>query len=125
MSSVSVEPETTPEEEMLDINLKLEDASVAIVADDKWIVDISVLSKEVQFRIDTGAKCNTLTLDSYQLLLHTGELKRSNKVLRSYTNHKVKPVAAVDLPLKYKDRNGCRTGNCGHYSRERAQRCYS
>ena len=104
MSSVSVEPETTPEEEMLDINLKLEDASVAIVADDKWIVDISVLSKEVQFRIDTGAKCNTLTLDSYQLLLHMGELKRSKKILRSYTNHKVKPVAAVDLPLKYKDR---------------------
>ncbi|KAK0143702.1 hypothetical protein N1851_008363 [Merluccius polli] len=104
MSSVSVGPENSPEEEMLDINLTVEEVPVEIVADDKWSVDIRVLSQEVQFRIDTGAKCNTLTLDCYQLLLHTGELKRSNKMLRSYSNHKVKPIAAVDLPLKYKDR---------------------
>ncbi|KAG8003278.1 hypothetical protein GBF38_007706 [Nibea albiflora] len=32
-----------------------------------------------------------------------GELGHSNKVLRSYSNHKVKPVAAANLPLKYKD----------------------
>lgn len=87
---------------MLDINLTLEDVPVAVVADDKWIVDINVLSQEVQFRIDTGAKCNTLTLDCYQLLMHTGEMKRSSKVLRSYSNYKVKPVAAVNLPRNTK-----------------------
>lgn len=67
--------------------------------------------KRVQFKIDTGAKCNTLTLDSYQQLVHTGELKRSNKLLRSYSNHKLKPVAAVDLSVHYKqcvtDTKGC------------------
>ncbi|KAG7522845.1 hypothetical protein JOB18_001506 [Solea senegalensis] len=81
VSTVSVEPEDTLKEEILEINLTLDDVPMAIVADYKWIVDISVLSQEVQFRIDTGAKCNTLTLDCYQLLMHTGELKRSNKVL--------------------------------------------
>ena len=35
--------------------------------------------------------------------MHTGELKRSNRVLRSYSNHKVKPVAAVELLVKYKN----------------------
>lgn len=60
--------------------------------------------KEVEFRIDTGAKCNTLTLNSYQVLMHTGELKCSSKGQRTYSNHKVKPVAAVDLPLRYKDK---------------------
>lgn len=74
------------------------------MAGDKWLVNICVLSREVQFRIDTGAKCNTLTLNSYQLLEHQGELKHSNRVLRSYSNHRLRPVAAVDLPLKYKDR---------------------
>lgn len=36
--------------------------------------------------------------------MHTGKLKRSSKVLRTYSNHKMKPVAAVDLPLRYKGR---------------------
>lgn len=65
-----------------------------------------MLSQEVQFRIDTGAKCNALTLNCYQSLMHTGELKSSHRVLQTYSNHKLKPVAAVDLPLKYK---GCKT----------------
>lgn len=106
MSSVSVESaeEDPPDEEILNISLTQEEAPVAIVADDKWVVNICVLSQEVQFRIDTGAKCNTLTLDSYQLLKHHGELKRSNRILRSYSNHRLRPVAAVDLPLSYKDR---------------------
>ena len=106
MSSVNVESaeEDPADEEILNISLTQEEAPVAILADDKWVVSICVLSQEVQFRIDTGAKCNTLTLDSYQLLKHEGELKRSNRILRSYSNHRLRPVAAVDLPLKYKDR---------------------
>lgn len=104
MSAMSVEQQSPPEDEILDISLTAEDAPVAVKADDKWTVDIKVLSKEVEFRIDTGAKCNTLALDANQLLMHTGELKCSSKVLRTYSNHKVKPVAAVDLPLRYKDR---------------------
>ena len=71
--------------------------------DDKWSVNIEILSQEVQFRIDTGAKCNTLTIDSYQSLMQTGELKHSNIVLCSYSNHKVKPGAAVELLAKYKN----------------------
>lgn len=34
--------------------------------------------------------------------MHTGELKRSNKVLRSYSNHKVKPVVQVTFPRNTK-----------------------
>ncbi|KAL7374435.1 hypothetical protein ABVT39_000466 [Epinephelus coioides] len=105
VSSVSVESaeEDPPDEEILDINLTQEEIPVAIVAGDKWLVNISVLAQEVQFRIDTGAKCNTLTLDSYQSLEHPGELMCSSRILRSYSNHKLKPVTAVDLSLKYKD----------------------
>ncbi|KAJ8377065.1 hypothetical protein SKAU_G00076480 [Synaphobranchus kaupii] len=105
VSSVDVESEDSQyeDEEILGINLTQEETPVAMVADDKWRVEINILSQRVDFRIDTGAKCNTLTTNSYQSLMHTGELKRSNKILLSYSNHKMKPVAAVDLPLAYKN----------------------
>lgn len=98
-----------PEEEEEILNISLTDTVHPIdsLSADKWSVHVSILSQEVQFRIDTGAKCNTLTLYSYQQLMHAGELKRSNKLLRSYSNHKLKPVAAVDLPVHYKDHTAC------------------
>lgn len=56
-------------------------------------------NKKVRIRIDTGAKCNALTLHSYQLLTHTGELQSSGIVLHSYSNHQLKPVIAVSLEI--------------------------
>lgn len=55
------------------------------------------------FRIDTGAHCNTLTLADYQKVKQQGELTQSTKVLRTYSNHQIKPVTVVTLPIKYKD----------------------
>lgn len=105
VSAVNVESTNDmSEDEILDINLTTDVVPVATMVDDKWLVDTDILTQKVQFRIDTGAKCNTLTLNCYQSLEHTGELKTSKRVLRTYSNHKIKPVAAVDLPLKYKDR---------------------
>lgn len=51
-------------DEMLSVNLMQEEAPVVVAADHKWVVSICVLSQEMQFGIDMGAKCNTLTLDS-------------------------------------------------------------
>lgn len=100
ISSVSVElSQDTHEDEILNINLTQIDEA----EDDKWTAHLQILSQQVQFRIDTGAKCNTLTLDRYQLLMHIGELKRSKTALRSYSNHILKPVAAVDLVAKHKN----------------------
>lgn len=49
-SAVSVEQERSPEDEILTIGLTAEYAPVAVMADDRWIVDIEVLSKELEFR---------------------------------------------------------------------------
>lgn len=35
--------------------------------------------------------------------MHTGELKRCKKILSFYSNHKLKPVAAAELVIKYKE----------------------
>ena len=60
VNTVSVELQSeTEDEEMLSINVtRTEDQSDD---DDKWTADFVILSKKVPIRIDTGAKCNTLT----------------------------------------------------------------
>lgn len=35
--------------------------------------------------------------------MHTGELRPSKVVLRSYSNHKIKPVGVADLTVKHKN----------------------
>jgi len=35
------------------------------------------------------------------VLPHKGELKCTNRVLKSYSNHKLRPIAAVDLLINY------------------------
>ena len=58
-------------------------------------------NKKIKFKIDTGACCNTLTLSDYQKIQHEGELKRSTKLLRTYSNHQIKPVAVAELSLEH------------------------
>jgi hypothetical protein len=70
--------------------------------DDVWNETLYILDTPVTFRIDTGAKCNTLTADTYQKLPHDGELRASRRVIRSYTNHTLKPLAAVDLAITHR-----------------------
>ena len=71
------------------------------VTNDKWTIRCRVENKQIKFRIDTGARCNTLTLSDYQKIQHEGELKRSTKLLRTYSNHQIKPVAVAELSLEH------------------------
>lgn len=100
VNTVNVQLQSESEDEEI---LSIDFTQTEEHSDDKWTADIEILSQRVPFRIDTGAKCNKLTLSSYQALLHDGELKCSNRVLKSYSNHKLKPIAAVDLLTKCKD----------------------
>lgn len=102
VNTVSVEPESESDceqQEILRIHVTQDNVSAS---DDKWSETLHLLDRLVKFRIDAGARCNVLTLNTYQKLPHKGELRRSNKVLRTYSNHKISPVAVVDLPLRYK-----------------------
>ena len=69
--------------------------------DDKWTIRCRVENKQIKFKIDTGARCNTLTLSDYQKIQYEGELKRSTKLLRTYSNHQIKPVAVAELSLEH------------------------
>ena len=54
------------------------------------------------FRIYTGAHCNTLTLTDYQKIEDKGDLQKSTKILRTHSDHHIKPLAMVQLPVSYK-----------------------
>lgn len=79
------------------------------VPDDKWIIRCRVKDKQIKFKIDTGARCNTLTLPDYQKIQHEDELKRSTKVLRTYSNLQIKPVAVAELSLAHNSNRAINT----------------
>ena len=70
---------------------------------EKWLQKLRILDRDIEFRIDTGARCNILTLSDYQLLAHSGELEKSNRILRTYSNHRIIPTASVELPITHKE----------------------
>ena len=68
---------------------------------DKWS-ELLLVNRDIHmsFRIDTGAKCNTIVLKEYQKLQHKGELQRSRTILSCYFNVTMAPVASVVLPVE-------------------------
>ena len=71
------------------------------VSDDKWTIRCRVENKQIELKIDTGALCNIPTLFDYQKIQHDGELKRSTKLLCTYSNHHIKSVAVAELSLEH------------------------
>ena len=45
------------------------------VPDDKWTIRCRVENKQIKFKIDMGARCNTLTLSDYQKIQHEANSK--------------------------------------------------
>jgi hypothetical protein len=77
------------------------------VSNDKWIVDLRVHNQDISFRIDTGAKCCIMVKSQLDTLTANGQdtkLSASQRTLRSFSNHKIKPVGTVSLPVSYKDK---------------------
>ena len=75
---------------------------------DKWVVPLEVGGNgtNVTFRIDTGARCNVMVQDTYRKVADEGSLRKSSKVLYSYSNHRIRPAGVADLTVKY---NGVET----------------
>lgn len=70
---------------------------------DKWVCNIKVCVKLVPVRIDTGAKCNILTSSEFSNLDDV-QLKKSNRILKSYSNHRITPIGTAIATGKQKQR---------------------
>ena len=87
-------------EELLTISMC---TSVNSIQDDGWDVQLGIKDQQVRCRIDTGARTSILT--SAQIKSLRGrKLEKSNKTLKSFSNHKIKPIGSISLPVVYRDR---------------------
>ena len=64
---------------------------------DKWKEKLKVNNHNLQFRIDTGAKCNIILKEDFQMINNPGKLCKSNTILRSYPSHVKKPLGQIEL----------------------------
>ena len=69
----------------------------------KWLVNLRVNGCPLVCRIDTGAKCNTLTTCDLAKVASESQIDKSPYLLRSYTNHTIKPVGSILLDMQYCD----------------------
>lgn len=67
---------------------------------EKWTTTLKVGDTEVQVLMDTGAKCNVLTRDTYYELNITAPLEKPEASLPSYSGHSIATDGMVTIPLQ-------------------------
>lgn len=67
---------------------------------ENWTTNLQVGDTEVQFLMDTGAKFNVLTRDTYHKLNITAPLEKPEASLTSYSGHSNATDGMVTLPLQ-------------------------
>ncbi|KAJ8305094.1 hypothetical protein KUTeg_017354 [Tegillarca granosa] len=76
------------------------ESAVMGVQIDKWTENLNICGKSVKFRIDTGAKCCIIVKSEFDILNVPKPLTQpSSKVLRSYSNHDIRPLYFVVLKV--------------------------
>ena len=69
-----------------------------------WNINVKVEDdKTIKFKIDTGAQCNIMSLETYNSI-SSQPLKRSGAKLVSFGGHKIKPKGKTQIVCEYKKR---------------------
>ena len=73
---------------------------------DKWLTDLIINEKKLSFRIDTGAKCNIMVKSEFDNLHNDvkSKLQKSDRTLKSFTYHKIKPIGSLTLPVSHEQK---------------------
>ena len=72
---------------------------------DEWVVNSKINDKTVNFQIDTGARCNVMSQDTFHSFGIKTALKPTSTKLTSFSGHKLKPIGIVQLPCKIQGNN--------------------
>lgn len=68
---------------------------------ENWTTTLQVGDTDVQFLIDTGAKCNVLSRNTYHNLNITAPLEKPEASLASYSGHIITTNGMVNILLQY------------------------
>ncbi|XP_030760328.1 uncharacterized protein K02A2.6-like [Sitophilus oryzae] len=68
----------------------------------QWYQKLKINKEFIQFKLDTGAECNTLPYNYFQKLNKNNSLnlKETKLILTSYSGNKFKPLGSVNLECK-------------------------
>ncbi|KAK3101540.1 hypothetical protein FSP39_004320 [Pinctada imbricata] len=70
--------------------------------DADWPMTLQVNGTDVNFQLDTGAKCNVLNTTTYRKLGISAPLAMPNTRLKSYTGHRIDFEGTIRLPVSHK-----------------------
>ena len=76
--------------------------SSSTTEDNQFEEDIEVGGTRVTFQLDSGAKANVMSLETYQNLLRKPEMKKTRTVLISFSKHKLRPCGEAIMTVNYK-----------------------
>ena len=73
------------------------------IKSDSFVEKLSINDADINFQLDTGAKCNVLSNSDFKGLNINRPLQKSDTALRSYSGHRTEPEGMITIPLTCKD----------------------
>jgi hypothetical protein len=64
---------------------------------------LSINGCKIKFQLDTGARCNVLSVSDYKRIRHKKQMKKPEVVLFSFSGHKLVPEGTITLDLRCKE----------------------
>lgn len=68
-----------------------------------WYRKIQVANKNIQFKLDTGAEVNIISLEIVKNLKQDHNIVKTKIVLQVYGGFRLKPIGVIQLTCKHKD----------------------
>lgn len=72
---------------------------------DEWKETILVNNVPVKFQLDTGAKCNVMSLATVKATCSEPKIRRKDVPLKSYSGHLIKPMGITSLTCRHRDQD--------------------
>lgn len=72
---------------------------------DEWKETILVNNVPVKFQLDTGAKCNVMSLATLKATCSEPKIRRKDVPLKSYSGHLIKPMGITSLTCRHRDQD--------------------
>lgn len=73
---------------------------------DEWSETIYINNVPVEFQLDTGAKCNVISLSTLKVVCPAEvKIQKQEVSLRSYSGHLIKPMGVASLTCRYRDQD--------------------
>ena len=79
--------------------------TVNSLAFDEWSETIHVNNVPVKFQLDTGAKCNVISLSTLTAVCPEAKIHKQEVPLRSYSGHLIKPIGVTSITCRYRDQD--------------------